>query len=166
MNLTITPITPPEVPAVLELIRELARFEHLENEVTATMELMTQSLFGPQPAAGALVARADGEVAGYAIYYFTFSTFLGRPGIWLEDVYVRPAFRKRGIAHQLIEAVARVGVKRDCGRYEWMALNWNEPALQVYRKLGARTMSEWVLLRMNRAQLQQLGAPKPGAAQS
>jgi GNAT superfamily N-acetyltransferase len=160
MEIKITPITPNEVPLLLDLIRELARFEKLEHEVTATPELFTHALFGPKPAAGALLARCDGEVAGYAIYYFTFSTFLGRAGIWLEDLYVRTPFRKRGLGRQLMEAVAQVGVERDCGRYEWMALDWNENALEVYRRLGAREMSEWVLLRMNRSQLQQMGAKK------
>ena len=160
MEIKITPITPAEVPLLLDLIRELARFEKLEHEVTATPELFTHALFGPKPAAGALLARCDGEVAGYAIYYFTFSTFVGRAGIWLEDLYVRPPFRKRGLGRQLMEAVAQVGVERDCGRYEWMALDWNENALEVYRRLGAREMSEWVLLRMNRSQLQQMGSKK------
>lgn len=158
MKITIAPVTAEEVPTLLELIRELATFEHLEHEVEATVELFDQALFGPRPTAGALLARCNGEVAGYAIYYFTFSTFVGRAGIWLEDVYVRPAFRRRGIARQLIEAVARVGVERDCGRFEWMALDWNERALEFYRRLGARVMDEWVLLRLNRGQLQQLAS--------
>ncbi|HEX4351084.1 MAG TPA: GNAT family N-acetyltransferase [Verrucomicrobiae bacterium] len=160
MEIKIAPVTPAEVPLLLGLIRELAEFEKLEHEVTATPELFTEALFGSRPAAGALLARCDDEVVGYAIYYFTFSTFLGRAGIWLEDLYVRPLFRKRGLGRQLMEAVAQVGVERDCGRYEWMALDWNENALDVYRRLGAREMSEWVLLRMNRAQLQQMGAKK------
>jgi len=156
MNTTIAPVTPDEVPILLELIRELARFEKLEHEVEATPELFHQALFGPQPAAGALLARGDGEVAGYAIYYFTFSTFVGRPGIWLEDVYVRPPFRRRGLGQALIQAVARIGRERGCGRYEWTALNWNEPALKIYRGLGAKTMDEWVLLRLNREGLNRL----------
>ena len=157
MEFTVNRITPPEIPALLELIRELARFEKLEHEVEATPELFHHALFGPQPAAGALLARCNGEAAGYAIYYFTFSTFVGRAGIWLEDLYVRPQFRQRGLGRRLIEAVAQVGVERDCGRYEWMALNWNVNALEFYRGLGAKVMDEWVLLRLKRAQLQQLG---------
>ncbi len=143
---------------LLELIRELARFEKLEHEVEATPELLNRALFGPQPAAGAVLALCNGEPAGYAIYYFTFSSFVGRAGIWLEDVYVRPQFRKRGLGRRLIKVVAQIGAERDCGRFEWMALNWNESALEFYRGLGARIMDEWVLLRVNRSGLQRMGS--------
>ena len=158
MDITIAPVVPAEVPLLLELIRELARFEKLEHEVETTPGLLHQALFGPQPAAGALLARCDGEVAGYAIYFFTFSSFVGRAGIWLEDVYVRPPFRKRGVGRGLIEAVARIGAERGCGRFEWTALDWNERALAIYRGLGARVMQEWVLLRLNAAELRRLAA--------
>jgi len=160
MDITVAPVTPAEVFKLLELIRELARFERLENEVEATTELLHQALFGPQPAAGALLARCDGEVAGYAIYFFTFSSFVGRAGIWLEDVYVRPQFRRRGLGRRLIDAVARIGVERGCGRFEWLALNWNEGALEFYRGLGARAMNEWVLLRIGRDGLERLGSAR------
>jgi GNAT superfamily N-acetyltransferase len=149
VDFAINKITPSEIPALLELIRELARFEKLEHEVTATVNILHEAFFGPNPAAGALVARCGAEVAGYAIYFFTFSSFVGRPGIWLEDVYVRPAFRQQGLGRALIEVVARVGAERNCGRYEWTALNWNKNALDFYKKLSAEVMDEWVLLRMN-----------------
>jgi len=158
-TITVSPVTRVEVPALLEMIRELARFEKLEHEVEATAKVLEESLFGAHPVAGALFARCDGELAGYAIYFFTFSSFIGRAGIWLEDVYVRPQFRKRGAGLKLIEAVARVGAERNCGRFEWTALNWNEHALDFYDKLGARKMDEWILLRMNAAQLARLGTP-------
>jgi GNAT superfamily N-acetyltransferase len=103
-----------------------------------------------------LALSADGQPVGYAIYFFTFSSFVGRPGIWLEDLYVRPAFRKRGLGRALIEAVARIGVERNCGRYEWSALNWNNNALEFYRRLGAQVLDEWLLLRMDSAALQRL----------
>jgi len=96
-----------------------------------------------------LLARCDGEPAGYGIYFFTFSSFVGRPGIWLDDVYIRPTFRKRGLGLALIKAVARIGVERKCGRFEWTALDWNRNALEFYRGLGAQVMDEWLLLRMN-----------------
>jgi GNAT superfamily N-acetyltransferase len=157
MDITIAPVTPAEIPTLLELIRELARFEKLEHEVEATAELLHQSLFAAPPVAGALLARSDGEAIGYAIYFFTFSSFVGRAGIWLEDVYVRPPFRQRGLGRRLLESVARIGVERGCGRFEWTALNWNKPALEFYRGLGARVLDEWVLLRLNRPELQRLG---------
>jgi GNAT superfamily N-acetyltransferase len=158
MDITIAPVTPAEIPMLLELIRELARFEKLEHEVVATAKSLHHSLFGPQPAAGALLARGDGEVAGYAVYYFTFSSFVGRAGIWLEDVYVRPPFRQRGLGRRLMESVARIGAERDCGRFEWTALNWNKRALEFYRSLGAQVMEEWVLLRVNAPELRRLAA--------
>lgn len=158
MDIAIAPVTPTEIPMLLELIRELARFEKLEHEVVATAESLHQSLFGPQSAAGALLARCDGALAGYAIYYFTFSSFVGRAGIWLEDVYVRPPFRQRGLGRRLMETVARIGAERDCGRFEWTALNWNERALEFYRGLGAQVMDEWVLLRVNATGLRRLAA--------
>jgi GNAT superfamily N-acetyltransferase len=165
MDFAIKPVTPEEVPALLELIRELARFEHLEHEVEATVESLNHAFFGPQPVAGALLARCAGapgdEVAGYAIYFFTFSSFLGRAGIWLEDVYVRPPYRKQGLGRQLVEAVARVGVEHGCGRFEWTALDWNERALDFYRGLRADVMKQWVLLRVSPEGLKKLGRPRP-----
>jgi GNAT superfamily N-acetyltransferase len=145
------------VPALLELIRELATFEKLEHEVKATVSLLENSLFGPRATAGALLARGDGELAGYAIYFFTFSSFVGREGIWLEDLYVRPAFRKRGLGRRLIEAVAKVGVERNCERFEWTALDWNELALNFYDKLGAQRLDKWVLMRTKAKELLESG---------
>lgn len=158
MNFAIAPVTPGDVPALLELIRELARFERLEHEMEATAESLNHALFGPQPVAGALLARCEGELAGYAIYFSTFSSFLGRAGLWLEDVYVRPRFRQSGLGRALVEAVARIAAERNCGRFEWSALTWNEKALQFYRNLGARRMDDWVILRMDSAQLRDLAS--------
>ncbi|HLX72356.1 MAG TPA: GNAT family N-acetyltransferase [Verrucomicrobiae bacterium] len=157
-SIAIAPITRSEVPALLDLIRELARFEHLEHEVEATEASLDEAFFSSQNVAGALLARCDGALAGYAIYFFTFSSFVGRPGIWLEDLYVRPEFRRRGIGRRLIESVAQIGKERNCGRFEWTALNWNEHALEFYRNLGARKMDEWFLLRMNEAELKRLAS--------
>ena len=142
MDITLAPVTPAEIPALLELIRELARFEKLEHEFTATAESLRAAMFGPQPAAGALLARVDGEPAGYAIYFSTFSSFTGRAGLWLDDLYVLPQFRKRGLGRRLIEAVAKMAAERGCARFEWLALDWNE-----------RALDEWVLLRINPAEL-------------
>ncbi|HZR20449.1 MAG TPA: GNAT family N-acetyltransferase, partial [Verrucomicrobiae bacterium] len=156
MNFTIDPVQPAELPDLLALIRELARFEKLEQEVEAKVEDLELSFFGTKPVAGGFLARQGRELAGYAIYFFTFSSFVGRRGIWLEDLYVRPEFRKQGLGRALIEAVARVGVEYNCGRFEWTALNWNKPALDFYEKLGARPMRDWVVLRLNASGLKGL----------
>jgi len=163
MQFTIQPVVANEIPMLLELIRELARFERLEHEVEATPDSLKESLFGPQPVAGALFARYGEEHAGYALYFFTFSSFVGRAGIWLEDIYVRPAYRQRGLGRALIKAVAQIGVERNCGRFEWTALNWNTHALDFYRRLGANSMSDWILLRMNAEALRSLAKSSPAA---
>lgn len=156
MQFTIEPVTRADLPLLLELIRELARFEKLEHEVESTVPLLEQSFFGPTAAAGALLAKTREAVAGYAIYFFTFSSFVGRKGIWLEDVYVRPDYRQQGVGSRLIEAVAQAGVAHDCGRFEWTALNWNKTALDFYDKLGAKALDEWILLRLDAGGLKRL----------
>jgi GNAT superfamily N-acetyltransferase len=153
MEITLAAVTPEEIPILMELIRELARFEKLEHEFTATAENLHAALFGPHPAAGALLARGDGEPAGYAIYFSTFSSFTGRAGVWLDDLFVLPPFRKRGLGRKLIAAVAQMAAERGCARFEWLALDWNKRALEFYRGLGARSLDEWVLLRINPAEL-------------
>ena len=165
MNFTINTATPADVPSLLEMIRELARFERLEHEVQATVESLHESLFGSPPVAGALLARWGQELAGYAIYFFTFSSFVGRLGLWLDDLYVRPAFRRRGLGRALLERVAELGARRGCGRFEWTALRWNGNALGFYQSLGARQLDEWVMLRMEPAAIRNLAREKaPGAA--
>jgi len=145
----IAPATESDVPILLEMIRELAEFEHLAHELEVTANSLHAALFGERPVAGALLARVDGSPAGYAVYYHTFSTFVGRPGIFLDDIYVRPVFRQRGIGRNLLGAVGEIGVKLGGGRFEWIALRWNENAFRFYRSLGAKVMDEWALLRMN-----------------
>jgi GNAT superfamily N-acetyltransferase len=140
----IRPATPADVPALLALIRELAVYERLEDQVHATEELLAEGLFGARPSAEALLAELDGEPVGYALFFTTFSTFLARPGIWLEDVFVLPAQRRAGLGRALLARVAAIAVERGCGRLEWSALDWNEPALAFYRSLGAETLGEWV----------------------
>ncbi len=165
MDFRIVRIRPAEVPELLKMIRELARFERLEHEVEATVASLRQALFGPRPVAGALLAHCDGRAAGYAIYFSTFSSFVGRQGLWLEDVYVRPQFRRRGIGRSLIEAVACVAAERNCGRFEWTALNWNRNALKFYRRLGAKALDEWVLVRLDARGLRRLAAARGGRIQ-
>jgi GNAT superfamily N-acetyltransferase len=115
-------------------------------------------MFGPRAVAGALLAHDGDHLAGYAIYFFTFSSFVGRRGLWLEDVYVRPALRQKGLGRALIRAVARVGVEHNCGRFEWTALNWNQNALGFYRRMGAQSMDEWILLRLDAEGLKRIAA--------
>jgi GNAT superfamily N-acetyltransferase len=147
-----------DLTTLVELIRELARFEKLEHEVKATVHSLGQALLGPHPAAGALLGRCDGEVVGYAIYFFTFSSFVGRAGIWLDDIYVKPGFRSHGLGRALLTAVAKVGAERNCGRFEWTALKWNQHALDLYARLGARVMDDWLLLRLDEGGLRQVAA--------
>jgi GNAT superfamily N-acetyltransferase len=139
----IRPATRDDVPLVLELIRELADYERLLEEVVLDVELLERHLFGERPAAEVVLAEIDGEPVGYALFFSTFSTFLGRPGIWLEDLFVRPAQRGAGVGRALLAHLAGLAVARDCGRLEWSALDWNEPALAFYRRLGAQCMPEW-----------------------
>ena len=145
----IRPSTRDDVPLLLELIGELADYERLRDEVVLDAALLERHLFGERPAAEAVVAELDGEAVGYALFFSTFSTFLGRPGIWLEDLFVRPARRRGGVGRALLEHVAQVAVTRGCGRLEWSALDWNEPALTFYRGLGARRLGEWELHRLD-----------------
>jgi GNAT superfamily N-acetyltransferase len=152
----ITPATDSDLSVLLELIRELARFERLEHIVEATVESLRESLMGVRPVAQALLARSGTDLAGYALYFFTFSSFTGRAGVWLDDLYVRPAFRGRGLGRALMQAVARAGAERNCGRFEWTALSWNKKALDFYRSLGAEEMNDWVLLRLDAQGLHRL----------
>jgi GNAT superfamily N-acetyltransferase len=160
---TITAAGPADVPLILSLIRELAEFEQLAHEVQATEALIHEALFGPQPSAHAVIARMpEGVPAGFALYFFSFSTFVGRPGLYLEDLFVRPAFRRRGIGRQLLSHLARIAMARGCGRMEWSVLNWNENALRVYRAIGARPMDEWTVQRLAGDDLARLAAVSTG----
>jgi GNAT superfamily N-acetyltransferase len=148
VSFSIRPARKTDLEHLLAMIHELAAFEHLEKEVEATLDSLEEALFGPDRAACALMATAGGDTVGYAIYYQTFSSFAGRRGIFLDDVYVRPAWRKSGVGRALLERTALVGKELNCGRFEWIALRWNRRALNFYKKLGAVRMNEWVLLRM------------------
>jgi GNAT superfamily N-acetyltransferase len=155
----IRPATPPDVPLVLSLITELAEYEGLAHEVRATEPLIHDALFAPSPCAHAIIARdADGTPAGFALYFFSFSTFVGRPGLYLEDLFVRPEFRNRGLGRRLLAHLARIAVERQCGRMEWSVLDWNEMALRVYRAIGAQAMSEWTVQRLTGQALADLAA--------
>jgi GNAT superfamily N-acetyltransferase len=139
---------PADVPVLLALFGELAAYEELSHEMKATAELVHEALFGERPAAYALIAERHGEVAGYALFYLTYSTFLSIQGIWLEDLYVRPAHRKGGTGRALLARVAEHLRERGGERLEWSALDWNELALGFYRGLGAQTMGQWITHRL------------------
>jgi GNAT superfamily N-acetyltransferase len=160
--LTVRPAHPEDAALLLELFGGLAEYEHLEHELTATEAQLREALFGERPAAEALIAErtpSDGdpeaqagrepEVLGYALFFPTFSSFLASTGVWLEDLFVREEHRGGGVGRALLEAVAALAVERGGERLEWAALDWNEPALGFYRKLGAETMGEWITHRLD-----------------
>ena len=144
--------TADDVPLILSLIRELAEFERLSHEVVTDEAGLRAQLFGPHPRAEVLLAEntaADHDApAGFALFFHNFSTFVGKPGIYLEDLYVRPAFRGRGLGRALLTRLAQIAVERDCGRFEWAVLDWNEPALKFYESLGAKGMHDWTVHRL------------------
>ena len=151
-----------DVPVLLALIRELAEFEQLLDQVRADESTLTEELFGSRRVAEALLAEEGGEAVAFAVFFHNFSTFVGRAGLWLEDLYVRPHARRRGIGRALITFVARIAVERKCGRFEWSVLDWNTRAIDFYRSLGAVAMDEWTTQRVTGEALQRLGgAPFP-----
>ncbi len=154
--LRIDPATPADIPLILALIRELADYEKLSDAVVATEAVLDRALFRDPPYAEAVVARMDGEPVGFALYFHTFSTFLAQPGLYLEDLYVRPAYRGKGYGRRLLAHLARIAVERDCGRFEWSVLDWNELAIRSYRRAGAVPMDEWTVWRLTGEPLRRL----------
>jgi GNAT superfamily N-acetyltransferase len=137
-----------DVPVIAELIRGLARFEKLEREVVMTEELLAAGLFGDRPYAEVVLAEEDRRPVGFALFFHNFSTFLGRPGIYLEDLFVLPERRGQGIGRMLLAHLARLAVERGCGRLEWAVLDWNKEAIKFYERLGARPNSDWTVYRL------------------
>ena len=150
--------TEEDVPLILSLIRELAEYEKLSHEVVATEDGLRASLFGERRYAEVLIAEHDGEAAGFALFFHNFSTFLGKPGIYLEDLYVKPAFRGAGIGKKLLVYLASLAEGRGCGRLEWWVLDWNEPAIGFYRSVGAEPMNDWTVYRVSGSALEDLAA--------
>jgi GNAT superfamily N-acetyltransferase len=159
--ISIRPVHAEEVDLVMQFIRELAEYERLSHEVTASSTDLRAALFGPRPYAEALFGCLDGEPCGFALYFHNFSTFLGKPGLYLEDLYVRPAARGRGLGTRMLVWLAQLALERGCGRFEWAVLDWNEPALKVYRGLGARAAPDWTIHRVTGEALVEL-AKKSG----
>ena len=146
--LAIRPATIDDVPLIRQLVAELAAYERLADAAVATDADLREQLFGAHPAAEVLIGEVDGEAAGFALFFHNFSTFLGKRGLYLEDLFVRPAFRGSGLGKHLMASLARIAVQRDCGRFEWSVLDWNAPAIGFYRTLGAVGMDEWTVQRL------------------
>ncbi len=137
-----------DITLILNFIRELAEYEKLSHEVKADEETLRKNLFGERAYAEVLISEYDGQPAGYALFFHNFSTFVGKPGIYLEDLYVRPSLRGKGIGKQLLLSLVKLAKKRDCGRVEWAVLNWNTPSIEFYKRLGASMMDEWQIFRL------------------
>jgi len=145
-----------DVPIILGLIRDLATYERAPDEVTATKEQLIDVLFGERPAAEALLAFEGKSPIGFAVYFYNFSTWLGRPGLYLEDLFVKPEKRGKGYGRALLVELAKIARDRGCGRMEWAVLNWNEPAIKFYQTLGAKPMNEWTVFRLTRDEIAKL----------
>lgn len=148
-ELAIREATESDIPSLLKLIRELAEYEKLTHILVATEELYKEALFGERPVAEALMAFYEGEPVGYAVFFHDFSTFLGRAGLYLEDIYVRPETRGKGVGKKLFATVARIARDRNCGRYEWCVLKWNTPSIEFYDALGAESLDGWLMMRLD-----------------
>lgn len=148
-----------DVPRILGLITALAEYEKLTHEVVATEAALQESLFGSTPHAEAVIARAGSEAVGFAVWFHSYSTFLSRRGLYLEDLFVLPAWRGRGVGRALLRHLARVAIERGCGRMEWSVLDWNDPAIGFYRSIGARPMDEWTVYRLTGDALRRVAQP-------
>lgn len=162
MSFAIRAATPDDVPLLNRLVRELAEYEKLTHIVAADEQTLRAHLFGEPRYAEAVLACEGEACAGFALYFHNYSTFLGRPGLYLEDLFVRPAYRGRGYGKALMVYLARLAVERGCGRFEWSVLDWNEPSIEFYRTLGAQPMSEWIIQRVTGPALESLAAQPLG----
>ena len=155
-DLRIRPARVQDVPIILQLIRDLATYERAPDEVTATEEQLVEVLFGERPAAEVLLAFERELPVGFAVFFHNFSTWLGRPGLYLEDLFVKPEMRGKGYGRALLVELAKIARDRSCGRMEWAVLNWNEPAIKFYRALGAKPMDEWTVFRLTPEEIAKL----------
>ncbi len=154
--LSITIATESDVPQILDFIKALAEYERLADSVVATEEGLRATLFGPRPYAECVIARWQGEPAGFALFFHNYSTFLGRPGVYLEDLFVKPDLRGKGVGRELLKYLAKVAVERNCGRLEWSVLDWNESAIGFYKSLGAEALDDWTIFRVKGEALNRL----------
>ena len=164
MTISIRPATAADLPLIAQLIRDLAEYEKLADEVRFDQAVLGQKLFGERPYAEVVIGELDGTAQGFALFFHNFSTFEGKPGIYLEDLFVRPEARGSGLGKALLSHLAMLAMERDCARLEWSVLDWNSPAIGFYQKLGARLMDEWTVMRVDGSALQQLGATGRGFA--
>jgi len=155
--LNIRKATPRDIPLILEFIRELAEYERMLEQAVATPEDLRRDGFSSDPKFYVEIAEWNREPAGFALWFYNYSTFQGKPGIYLEDLYVRPQFRKKGIGKALLVHLARLAVEQGCGRYQWKVLDWNTSSIEFYESLGAQVMKEWLTMRMSGGSLQRLG---------
>ncbi len=158
MTVSVRAATENDVPLILELIEGLAEYEHLRHECVATQDLLRATLFGARPSAEVVIAEWEGAPAGFALFFHNYSTFLARPGIYLEDLFVRPEHRGRGVGRSLLQHLATLAVARECGRLEWSVLDWNADAIGFYEKLGARPQDDWTVYRLTGDALTQLAS--------
>ncbi len=156
MTLSIRPATPDDLPLIAELIRALADYEKLLHEVRFDDNDLASRLFGPRPYAEVIIGEVDGVAQGFALFFHNFSTFEGKPGVYLEDLFVRPDARGSGLGKALLAELAQIAVDRDCARLEWSVLDWNDPAIGFYKALGAKPMDEWTVFRVDGAALSKL----------
>jgi GNAT superfamily N-acetyltransferase len=154
---TIRPATPADVTTLVSLIQALAEYEKLSHEVIGSPEDLAQNLFGDRPYAEAVLAEIDGTAAGMALYFYNFSTFLMRPGLYLEDLFVLPAYRRQGVGQALFRYLGKLALSQGCGRFEWSVLDWNTPAIEFYQRMGAELKPEWQLCRITGDRLQAFG---------
>ena len=152
--------TEEDAPVIFSLIKELAEYEHLAHEVAASVDDIRKTLFGERPFAETLIGENDGLPISFALFFYNFSTFLGKPGIYLEDLYVQPEHRGKGFGSKMLAHIAALAKERNCGRFEWSVLNWNTPAIRTYEKLGATPMKEWILYRLSGGALDRLADKK------
>ena len=157
-RIRIVPATADDIPLILGFIKELAEYERLAHEVVATEAVLRETLFGSRAYAEVVLAHYDDKPAGYALFFHSFSTFLGTPGLYLEDLYVRPPLRGKGVGKALLIHLAKLALERKCGRLEWSVLNWNEPAIGFYKSLGAQPMDTWTVYRLTGNPLTQLAS--------
>ena len=158
MTLSIRPASARDIPLIAQFIRDLAEYERLAHEVRFDEAVLEAKLFGTRPYAEVLIGEIDGSPQGFALFFHNFSSFEGKPGVYLEDLFVRPEARGAGLGKALLKKLAAIAVERDCARLEWSVLDWNEPAIQFYKALGAKPMDEWTIYRVDGTALAKLAA--------